>query len=261
MPLNKSKLKLSRSKLKPGDVLLWYDEDEDEADHSLIWTCGDKPLIHCVETDSFNGAFAESGKKLWTKGPPCCVMRPKDKELALHAARFAKHWATSGVNLKGKLATPYSQDRLINADGKKWGPESYIRAIRAYARGDLARWRADDVYNPQRPILSKNKGVTCSSFVTYCYQAGAIAYSLAQTKNKLIASLIFQMDQHEYFDDLKKRRRYELMYAKLSIYETRLTEKMPKSILVDAKTTRAEYLEEKLQGDSKSFEYIGNIQV
>jgi hypothetical protein len=260
MGINESLPSMQKGDLLPGDILLSYVEEESCADHSLIWTSGEKPLVHCVDAGAFNGVFAESGNRLGKKSDgPYMIVRPLDETLGAHAARIAALWATSGTNLDGKLATPYSQDRLSSASNDSWDAESYVRAVRAYVRSDLAKWRIDDLYQAHKAVLSENKGVTCSQLVTYAYQAGAIAYALAQMKNSLLKSLIFQMDQHEWFDDLKKRGRYGLMYDKLASYEERLTEAMPACMHVDAKTRSVSALETDVLNDNYAFAYVGNI--
>lgn len=258
--IDKNKPKLNIKKLKPGDILLSYVDEECAADHSLIWTAEEKPLVHCVETEKFSGIFAESGKRLGKGGDePYMVIRPKDSTLGAKAAKFARGWAVAGgnnSNLKGRLRTPYSQDRLGGGD-LDWDDYSYVRAVRAYIRANPEKWQWDD-NGLKLPVLSKKQGITCSQLVTYAYQAGAIACALEKNERFFLKSLILQMDQHGWFDELKKRERYQLMIIKLFPYQKILTELISTAFKVDAKTVSVDEMEKRLLRD-KTFEYIGNI--
>jgi hypothetical protein len=59
------------------------------------------------------------------------------------------------------LRTRFSQNRL-GGNGGLWGPEAFVRAVRAYYRAAATQ------------VLSANEGVTCSQFITYTYQAAGV---------------------------------------------------------------------------------------
>jgi len=161
---------LARTALVPGDILIEY---EKTPEHALLWLGGFKPIAHSAEADT-TGILQQSANVLGDgHGRPAYeVYRPLNAVLAKKATDIATAFATPSndtryVTAKQQgwglsLVTKYSQARL-GGDGGIWGPEAVVRAVRAYHR-----------YRTGSP-LSAGEGVTCSQFVTYAYQAAAIA--------------------------------------------------------------------------------------
>jgi hypothetical protein len=136
-----------------------------------MWVGGSLPLIENVDAGGFNGVFRHSQRKLH-KGD-YRVFRCEDQEIANLAATIAEKSAV-GTNDPSfspdednpqALKIGFNQARLTHEREQAatdWNYKSLYRAVRVYGRTGVADG-----------LISK-KGLTCSSFITYCYQAAAL---------------------------------------------------------------------------------------
>jgi len=279
--------------MKAGDILI--ELEGGGAEHIIMWVGGDKPIVHSAEQESFVGVIQQSAKpylikkddeKKWK--PFVAVFRSDSESLAAQAAKFAIEWATrsddevymmlrtlekEGIEEKieeykkenprvkrfepGKknvtigspkfggdtivLDTPFSQERLGGGD-KDWDVYSLFRALRAYDR-----------VMSQLP-LSQLKGITCSQFVTYCYQAAALHGHFGGSPiPKEILNLI--SDNGKLYSLKKtKESQPDLISNALEGFDVGF---MPVGMLVDAKTTSADNLMEKLLDSKSGFQEMG----
>ena len=275
--------------LQVGDIII--EMDGGSADHSLLWVGGDKPIVHSAESEEFVGVIRQSAK-------PYAVWKSDDKkwksyarvyrnndDLGQRAAQFALDWATrsdeqayvdlrtlgkdeaekfksenprrkresgGGKNItigspkfKGSavvLDTPFSQARLGGPE-LDWNVLSLFRALRAYHRAQ------------NRLPLSQLKGVTCSQFITYCYQAAAVQkhFGGAPIPQKILA----QISNSDRLYSLKQDGgAADLIHDALKGINVSF---MPKGMLVDAKTTSASNLQEKLGEGNSGFTFRGDL--
>lgn len=295
------------SELEPGDILISVD------DHSLMWVGGEKPVVHNSGVGQFLGVIRQSPSYLETHN--CQVFRHKDRRLAIKASEFATQWAarpgsdfdmpemkaaekvTPGVaRPKGHAAaagepvdrvvlkTPYSDRRMRaaivhNDDNpqKPWTVDALFRALKAVAR------RHDGMG------LSPNHGVSCSQFVTFCYQAAALELALGE--GALPADLLqairlegekpatgleawiaedregasgaywrarsFQ-EQQKVFKKLSQKD--DLLLQTLSTHVETAKDLVPKGMQVDAKTTTVQRLYENLTAAGSDFEQKGTAR-
>jgi hypothetical protein len=140
--------------------------------HALLWVGGEKPLVHNVDKGTFVGVI-----RARTLSGGGAVYRFAEAPVANRAADFAAGWAdTPGTDFmlpqttpaKVVLKTPYSHGRMggaleVEHQETPWSVDALFRALKAIAR---ARDGAG---------LSPNHGVSCSQFVTFCFQAAALA--------------------------------------------------------------------------------------
>lgn len=244
-----------REPLRPGDIIIQYWDDENGPAHSLIW--GDdagKPVIHNADGGKFNGVIQQSVGVLKSAAepneydgkPPYRVYRLMDETIAASAADFAEVWATrtdapevlselSAGHTPVRLATPYSSARLTAAGARDnaWSLDALFRAIRSAHRGRSAI------------PLSRRKGVSCSQFVTYCYQAAVVRHLLSMRRLHLPwsvrAALAPGAAKHGYLD--------LGVSAGLTGLDALMRAVMPSAFLVDAKVATVDRLEHGLRTD------------
>lgn len=275
--------------LEPGDVMI--EMTGNSVEHSMMWVGGEKSVVHSAEAGDFVGVIQQSPKpyarwkeddKPWRS--KVRIYRNNDG-LGPEAAKLAIDWATrsddqvfvqfkkmeeteqeehqklhprvkraegDGKNItigspkfEGSsivLDTPYSQARLGSGD-KEWSVLSLFRALRAYHRAK------------NKLPLSQLKGVTCSQFVTYCYQAAAIGkYFGGLPIPKEILSNISKTDK---FYSLKNDvGAADLVQDALKGINVDF---IPKGMLVDAKTTSADCLKANLEKGASGFTFIGDM--
>jgi len=155
--------------------------------HSLLWVGGEKPLVHNVDQGKFVGVIRAT-----SLAGGEAVYRFADAAVAGRAAEFAARWAdVPGTDFvlpvpnpaKMVLKTPYSHRRMEEAlrvqdQETPWTVESLFRALKAIAR------------SRDGAGLSPNHGVSCSQFVTFCFQAAALVQLLG---NVVPAQLLSQI--------------------------------------------------------------------
>jgi hypothetical protein len=303
--------------LVTGDILIQLDK-RGGADHSLMWVGGEKPVVHSVEGDKFNGVIQQSARyflERWENVKPTDewkrkvdVYRARDPNLGPAAARFATEWATrsddqacgelatrfdaaqaedySGESLEHYAAahprqkraagarknvsigspgfrtaagapdpstnvvldTPYSQRRLLAGGGgnQPWDTLSLFRALRAYHRGT------------NHLPLSQLIGVTCSQFVTYCYQAGSLSIHFGN--NPIPQEVLALVSKDGQFYSLKGKGpgSADLVQQGLKGYDAAYQQAIPQEMRVDAKTTSAGNLMARLEQDM-NFEWVGAL--
>jgi hypothetical protein len=248
----------------PGDIIIEYDDSTDEAKHALIWvddTRG-KPVIHSKDVGNLQGVVQQSVGALAISDDDIkyLVYRYEQPEVAAAAAWFAIRWATrsdepmvlamvkyaSENNQVVKASVPFGRrgDQYQTLDA--WNAESLVRAVRAWHRGITG------------VKLSNRKGISCSQFVTYCYQAAclnATLHGMTLTSNEAKAFLLGPQN----FVALKKTNRYDLMSDALQLVSEKLTSCVPPGMLVDAKTTDADNLQDCLEKGSSKFKCVGQV--
>jgi hypothetical protein len=274
--------------LQAGDIIIQLDKDT--ADHTLMWVGGEKPIVHSSEGENFSGVIQQSAgpllnlkddSKPW-KGY-ARVFR-SDDGLGPLAATFAIKWAVRSDNVayiearklydeqdraqaeeyanknpRGKrtigapqnitignaktkslsvaLDTPFSQARLEKGD-KEWDVHSLFRALRAYDRGKKGL------------PLSQLKGITCSQFATYCYQAASLDKQLGGAP--IPSNILNHIANSGAFYSLKQGTPDQANIIKHAL-EGYPTDCIPKAMLVDAKTTSAGNLMAKLLQEGSRF--------
>lgn len=252
--------------------------------HALIWVGGEKPLVHNVDKGTFVGVIR--AKSLTAS---CRVFRFHKTEIAEQAADYAQNWAEiPGDDFKLPipapakivLKSPYSHQRMNNALIKEgsdtpWTVDSLFRALKAIARG-----RDGTGFSP-------NRGVSCSQFVTFCYQAAALKLSLSnivpgnlidqirrttpgvsnQTKETWVDANYSGYDpanfwkakafeaQQKVFKSLKDDRSF--IHGALSPHVEATSKLLPQAMQTDAKLTTVEKLLKDLQAPNSDFQYTG----
>lgn len=248
---------------RPGDILIEYDDSTDEAQHALLWVDDgwSKHIIHGKDTGLLLGVVQQSVSALRRTGEDIkyLVYRHKDEHIAAAAAGFARVWATRSddpmVNAMMRFAasrgqkvgakTPFGRRGDAYQTNDAWNAQSLVRAVRAWNRG---------VNNVG---LSRSKGVSCSQLVTYCYQAACL--------NSVLHAHYLGVEQWrdwlrgpQSFVALKKGDRYNLVFDALQCMDEQVRAAMPTSMLVDAKTTDAENLQDCLEADP-AFQVAGEV--
>lgn len=250
--------------LQPGDIMM---EGGDE--HAVIWVRDDKPIAH-ASNGSFFGVIQQNVtycKKFLndTLKEATPVWRPKDTRLGAEAADFAKKWAfrsnDNDANI-GKTKTPFGAQRLNDADeeqAQEWNIDAVFRAAKAYARGRNGI------------ALSLSKGVSCSQFVFYCYQAGAIAKAFG-TAN-LSSSIWDQMNATGVHQKLFKKEsdqfrnltdpeirvlRQKERASRIAPYKDQIESSLPATLKQTAKYMSADYLASVLK-NSSDFDKVGYL--
>ena len=280
--------------LQAGDVIVQLKRNQ--ANHCLMWVGGEKPIIHSADADNFSGVIQQSASFLpklkddlekWT--PHARVFR-NQRDLGAQATKFAKQWAVrsddeaflNAMNLSDSqdaqqaakyvaenprekrqpetpkhvtvgnaktksitvvLDTPYSQDRLEQGN-KEWDVYSLFRALRAYDRGTKSL------------PLSQLKGITCSQFITYCYQAASLDRVFGGCA--IPQATLQHISDTGAFYSLKRGtpEQANLIEHGLHGYSTDF---IPKAMLVDAKTTSAGNLMRKLLEEDSQFTNVGDL--
>jgi hypothetical protein len=278
--------------LEPGDIIIIRGMT-----HAVMWV-GDidqqgvehKPLVHNITKGKFVGVIRQSTGGYSVSGHP--VFRCDDPAMALKAAGYAVAWATTPgqdfqvpEDLLGKqviLKSPYSMKRLeasqyvqIYETPIPWTVDSLFRVIKAIAR------RRDNMG------LSPNHGVSCSQFVTFCYQAAALEDSLGGLIPNTILNDIRQtvptdkpfdldtwksrnnpgsqtywrhqayMPQQKVFKSLKQDQEFIVTALEASVEATR--NRLPRAMRVDAKRTNADWLERDLGLPDSGFRKMGVV--
>lgn len=272
-----------------GDIMI--EMDGDSVEHSMMWVGGEKPVVHSAEAGDFVGVIQQSAKpyarwkddsKAWR--PYARIYRSQDGSGAA-AAKFAIDWATRSdsatfVKLKNLsdteqeklqqekprqkrppnsdknitigspkfegsgivLDTPYSQARLGGGD-KPWDVLSLFRALRAYDRA------------LSKLPLSQLKGVTCSQFVTYCYQAAAVQkhFGGLPIDAKILSGISKSGKLYSLKNDAGAA---DLINDALKGIDVGF---MPKAMLIDAKTTSADCLKTNLEKQGSGFDFVGDM--
>ncbi|RZF27187.1 hypothetical protein EVC45_23700 [Paraburkholderia sp. UYCP14C] len=247
-----------------GDIIIEYDDSDDEAKHALIWVldANGKTVIHSKDVGNLQGVVQQSVGALAITDDDVkyLVYRYEDSTVAAAAAWFATRWATRSDDpmVAGMVKYAATKNQVVKASvpfGRRgdeyqteeaWTANSLVRAVRAWHRG-LAGVK-----------LSSRKGISCSQFVTYCFQAASLHAALhnmclqsQDAKNFLLGP--------QNFVALKKGNRYSLIYEALKSVEKDLSGCIPPGMLVDAKTTDADNLQNCLErGDSK-FKCVGAV--
>jgi hypothetical protein len=160
-----------------GDLLIQGDVKTKNAFHSLIWVGGNKPLVHNISKGRFIGVIRQAN---YPANMP--VFRLRDGEVAEEAAKLAENWAdTPGETFqlpqsnpsKIVLKSPYSQQRMEDAlyrvvyeKESPWSVDALFRVLKAIAR-------ANDGSG-----LSPTRGLGCTQFAAYCFQAAALKIRL-----------------------------------------------------------------------------------
>lgn len=262
--------------------LMWVADPTKPVVHSASADTEDDGTTNGVIQSSANYFKSSTGKpdaaKPWNQRHR--VYRHENNELASAAAWFATQWATRSDHevfvelkqgfqggrsprpelaiarrgrrhpFKGRsvhfnhreivLDTPYSQDRL-GVDAEEWSVFSLFRALRAFHRG-----------TKELP-LSRLKGVTCSQFVTYCYQAAALWLKFGYQP---LPGDILELIRKNGTEKLKSPRFANLVAQGMQGYDEEYRQAIPAGMLVDAKTTSVEQLADML-ADDVTFRPIG----
>jgi hypothetical protein len=252
--------------------------------HALLWVGGEKPLVHNVDQGTFVGVIR--AKSLKGGG---AVYRFANATVAARAADFAAGWADiPGTDFvlpepnpaKVVLKSPYSHGRMGKAlDVERletpWSVDALFRALKAIAR---ARDGAG---------LSPNHGVSCSQFVTFCFQAAALAQLIGDVVPAPLLSQIrreaevpsgqtmpnwvakdYSGSQEEFwkakafggqnkvFKSLKTDG--EFIRTALSGHVQRTRDALPGAMRVDAKRTTVEKLLAGVKAPDSGFQLRGN---
>lgn len=247
--------------LKPGDLI----SDIDDDDHFMIWVGGEEPLVENVEADDFSGIFRHSASKIRKRiaerdedeEEGFDVFRCENQAIAQQAADFAIEWSTGKTDPKfqeGKksgrffnLKIPFNQDRLTHDRQQKpeeWDVRSLFRALRVLSRQESR-------------VNVSIKGWTCSSFVTYCFQAAAL--KVLFNNNKIPKNLLdtVRRSGHEGFLSIKNN--FNLIELALSEQTDIIRKLVPTGILVDGKAIDATALRNFLNKPGNDFIKLGNI--
>ncbi|MFP4894997.1 hypothetical protein [Paraburkholderia sp. EG304] len=247
-----------------GDIIIEYDDSADEAKHALIWVAdaGGKTVIHSKDVGNLQGVVQQSVGALAVTDDDIkyLVYRYESSAVAQAAAWFAARWATRSDDPMVVAMVKYAEtkNQVVNATvpfGRRgdeyqtdeaWTGDSLVRAVRAWHRGITG------------VKLSSRKGISCSQFVTYCFQAACLHAALhnmslqsQQAKNFLLGP--------QNFLALKKGNRYSLVYEALKPVVENLNGFIPPGMLVDAKTTDAENLQNCLEQENSKFECVGVV--
>jgi hypothetical protein len=252
-------------KFQNGDIIIEYDDSEDEAKHALLWVddAKAKNIVHSKDVGTLLGVVQQSVGALRNTDEDIkyLVYRHESSVIADYAAMFAIKWATRSddpmVNNMVKYASTKGQSvSARNRFGRRgdefqtcedWSPQSLVRAVRAWHRSSLGNQ------------LSRRKGVSCSQFVTYCYQAASLHATLHMVSHSNEWWRNFLLGPNS-FVSLKKENRYDVVYDAL-VQLGPLKGVIPPAMLVDAKTTDAENLQNCLERGESGFACIGEVVV
>lgn len=162
---------------EPGDLLLQGRLTTGVCLHALMWLGGGKPFVHNVDKGSFVGVIRQENY-----AAELFVFRLKDRAVAAEAAKLAEKWAEAPGDIAALpkptparvvLKTPYSHQRMTDAlmldPSPPWSVDALFRVLKAIAR-------ANDGSG-----LSPTRGMSCSQFATYCYQAAALKIGMGST--------------------------------------------------------------------------------
>ncbi|MET0348156.1 MAG: hypothetical protein ABW067_00080 [Rhizobacter sp.] len=252
--------------------------------HAVLWVGGSKPFVHNIDGGKFSGVIQQRSCSFGGD-----VFRCDDAEVADRASTFAENWAqTPGDDFqlpdpepqKTVLKSPYSHQRMAGAFSKygestPWTVDSLFRAVKALAR---ARDGAG---------LSPNRGVSCSQFATYCFQAAALAVHLGDVvPGQLIQAI--RRDQPAPTRQTKETWRVancsgvpaerlwmtsefgaggkafrslkddgHLIRAAMNTHLARATEVMPSGLRTDAKFMHADKLKDAVSAPNSGFTRMG----
>ena len=171
--------------LAEGDILV-----QSGADHCVMWVGSDKPLAHATADQ---GVIQQSDEYFQRMAPVVLGdhtvwrLRSRAKVLSDRAAATARDWAVIKGRTSSRTATPFGTKRWLktylpnisdeqeqqdltstwNAAAEVFDAQSVYEVLKMYTRS----------IDPSGP-LSKNKGVTCSQFVIYCYQIASLHNAL-----------------------------------------------------------------------------------
>jgi hypothetical protein len=185
----------------------------------------------CIQLATFREESSFEKLQEYAQQHPRTPRTQPGKNISIGSPKFPIH-ETMVV-----LDTPYSQARLGVA-AQPWDTLSLFRALRAYHRGI------------NHLPLSQLKGVTCSQFITYCYQAGALALRFGN--QPIPKEILNQISDTGVFLSLKKKEKggADLVRQGLNGYDQDYQQSIPMAMRVDAKTTSADQLLEKLKSDN-----------
>jgi len=245
-----------------------------------------KPLVHNVDQGTFVGVIRQSTSFLDNLDSKCDVYRYTDSNVASSAAGYAEEWASvpqrdfklpNSNPKKVVLKSPYSHKRMEEALSAEpqpsWSVHSLFRVLKAVAR------KHDHLG------LSPNHGVTCSQFVTYCFQAAALEARFGKvipgdllkaikldkpekrefdlgkwvkedyvgSKDTFWRAEAFQVQQR-VFRSLKSD---EELLKTINKYTDAAKQILPPAFRVDAKTTTVDRLLAALKHDQSNFKYMG----
>lgn len=222
--------------------------------HAYMWV-GDtggvteREVVHNVENSVFNGIQRVQARFL--ADFTYLVFRiANNRPLATNAAKYAVAWATDTPRVeKGTpmqtLKSKYSHDRSLQAQNLSdatatpaWSMESLLRAVKASIREER---------------LARKKGSTCSSFVTYCYQAAAISQRMGELA---IPPHVLNLLKGDNTGCVKLRESAPdvITFFQALFQENKIP--FPKGIRVDAKTTYVKLLQKDLQQPDSGFDLI-----
>jgi hypothetical protein len=251
-----------------GDVIVEVD-DEDDAVHALMWIVDtrNKNIIHSKDQGMLLGVVQQSIEALRLSGSrkahKYLVYRCLTPGVALIAANLARRWATRSDDPmvgqflkyvaarrpgeKVRASTPFGRRGYEYQTNETWDAASLVRVVRALIRGCYG------------VPLSKKKGVSCSQFITYCYQAAYLNLYLHGAEWRLEQWKGWSLGPQN-FVGLKKENRYALVYDALKpLFGDGTTIGIPPCFLVDAKTTDAEALLNSLDEEKENFQCLGRV--
>ncbi|WP_233848978.1 hypothetical protein [Paraburkholderia sp. HD33-4] len=247
-----------------GDIIIEYDDSTDEAKHALIWVLDakGKTVIHSKDVGNLQGVVQQSVGALAVTDDDIkyLVYRYENSAVADAAAAFAARWATRSDDpmVVGMVKFAETKKQVVKATvpfGRRgdeyqtqeaWTGTSLVRAVRAWHRGMTGA------------KLSNRKGISCSQFVTYCFQAASLHTALHNMSLQSEAAKNFLLGPQN-FVALKKENRYSLIYDALKSVDKDLSGCIPPGMLVDAKTTDAENLQNCLERDNSKFKCVGVV--
>lgn len=222
--------------------------------HAYMWV-GDtggvleREVVHNVENAVFNGIQRVQAR--FSADYTYLIFRIANNwPLATNAAKHAAAWATDTPRVaKGTpmqtLKSKYSHDRSVQAQDlieakatPAWSMESLLRAVKASIREEH---------------LARKKGSTCSSFVTYCYQAAAISQRMGELEIPPHVLNLLKGDRTGCVK-LKASAPDVITFFQALFQENKIP--FPKGIRVDAKTTYVKLLQKDLQQPDSGFDLI-----
>lgn len=276
--------------MRPGDLI----SDLDDDDHFMMWVGGDLALVENVDATKYCGVFRHSDTKITqrirlaqeaasrkkTSSPASlrssgasgsdeddeapegfAVFRCRNAAIARKAADFAIAWSmgtdhgdfVAGV-AKAKatgeqfqLPIKFNQERLTHDRQQafdQWDARSLLRALRVLARHDSGA-----------PLSVK--GWTCSSFVTYCFQAAALACLFHD--GPIRGDLLLTIARSGSQGFLSIKNELNLIEMVLSDTSEVVRQLIPKGLLVDGKAVDASSLKDFLALPDNGFDKLGDI--
>jgi hypothetical protein len=130
------------------------------------------------------------------------------------------------------------ENSVFNGIQRAWSMESLLRAVKASIREER---------------LARKKGSTCSSFVTYCYQAAAISQRMGELAIPPHVLNLLKGDRTGCVK-LKESAPDVITFFQALFQENKIP--FPKGIRVDAKTTYVKLLQKDLQQPDSCLEVI-----